>query len=118
MTTHTNFSFITTPFYHPTHMNVPQAHCPVLPQGEPGDHGNWSIPACRRVCRLKQIIGDPHAYPPVPAIIPVSKSTWWQGVKTGRFPAPVKFGPRITVWRAEDIRALIEGPGTERAEKR
>lgn len=40
--------------------------------------------------------------------IPVSKSTWWLGVKTGRFPKPVKLGPRITGWRAEDIRALIE----------
>jgi prophage regulatory protein len=35
--------------------------------------------------------------------IPVSKSTWWAGIKTGRFPKPVKLGPRI-----EDIRALIE----------
>tara|TARA_R110002020_G_scaffold56074_35_gene155388 strand:+ start:5097 stop:5303 length:207 start_codon:yes stop_codon:yes gene_type:complete len=43
--------------------------------------------------------------------IPVSKSTWWAGVKDGRFPKPVKLGSRITVWRAEDIRALIEnGP--------
>ena len=41
--------------------------------------------------------------------IPVSKSTWWAGVKTGRFPKPVKLGPRITAWRVEDIRALIEG---------
>ncbi|WAP69947.1 helix-turn-helix transcriptional regulator [Jiella pelagia] len=40
--------------------------------------------------------------------IPVSKSTWWAGVKDGRFPKPVKLGSRITVWRAEDIRALIE----------
>ncbi len=39
--------------------------------------------------------------------IPVGKSTWWAGVKDGRFPKPVKLGPRITVWRAEDIRALI-----------
>ena len=39
--------------------------------------------------------------------IPVSKSTWWAGVKDGRFPKPVKLGSRITVWRAEDIRALI-----------
>jgi len=28
-------------------------------------------------------------------------------VKTGRFPSPVKLG-RITVWRVQDIRALIE----------
>ncbi len=40
--------------------------------------------------------------------IPVSKSTWWAGIKTGRFPKPVKLGPRITAWRVEDIRALIE----------
>lgn len=45
--------------------------------------------------------------------IPVSKSTWWLGVKLGRYPAPVKLGPRITAWRAEDIRALIEMPGKE-----
>jgi predicted DNA-binding transcriptional regulator AlpA len=40
--------------------------------------------------------------------IPVSKSTWWAGVKTGRYPKPVKLGPRITAWRVEDIRALFE----------
>jgi prophage regulatory protein len=39
--------------------------------------------------------------------IPVSKSTWWQGVKDGRYPKPVKLGPRITAWRVEDIRSLI-----------
>lgn len=41
--------------------------------------------------------------------IPVSKSTWWQGVRDGRFPTPVKLGPRPPAWRAEDIRALFEG---------
>ena len=40
--------------------------------------------------------------------IPVSKSTWWQGVRDGRFPKPQKLGPRTTVWRVEDIRALFE----------
>lgn len=39
--------------------------------------------------------------------IPVSKSTWWVGVRSGRYPKPVKLGPRITVWRVEDIRTLI-----------
>ena len=58
--------------------------------------------------RLPQIIGDPRAEPPIPAVIPVGKSTWWEGVKSGRFPKPVKLGPRITAWRVEDIRALIE----------
>ena len=41
-------------------------------------------------------------------IIPVSKSTWWEGVKTGRFPKPVKLGQRTTAWCVEDIRKLIE----------
>jgi len=58
--------------------------------------------------RHYQIIGDALAVPPVPPLIPVGKSTWWAGVKTGRFPKPVKLGPRITAWRVEDIRALIE----------
>ena len=39
--------------------------------------------------------------------IPVSKSTWWEGVRSGRYPRPVKLGPRITAWRVEDIEALI-----------
>ena len=51
-----------------------------------------------RLLRLKQIIGDPNADPPIPPIVPVSKSTWWEGVRTGRFPKPVKtLGERITV---------------------
>ena len=41
--------------------------------------------------------------------IPVSKSTWWAGVKDGRFPKPVKLSTRVTAWRVEDIRAFIEG---------
>jgi predicted DNA-binding transcriptional regulator AlpA len=57
--------------------------------------------------RLTQIIGSPKANPPIPALIPVSKSTWWAGIKSGFFPRPLKLGPRITVWRVEDIRAFI-----------
>lgn len=57
--------------------------------------------------RLSQILGNPKAEPPIPAIIPVSKSSWWQGVKEGRYPKPVKLGPRTTAWKVEDIRALI-----------
>lgn len=61
--------------------------------------------------RLPQIIGDPKADPPIPAIIPVKKTCWWDGVKSGRFPRPVKLGPRVTAWRVEDIRALIAAAG-------
>lgn len=62
---------------------------------------NIKLPAEGYV-RLKQIIGPNRP-------IPVSKSTWWAGVASGRFPKSVKLGPRITAWRVEDIRALIDG---------
>jgi len=55
--------------------------------------------------RLKQILS------PI-GPIPVSKSTWWAGVKEGRFPQPIKLSPNTTVWRVEDIRSLFEVPDT------
>ncbi len=51
--------------------------------------------------RLRQIL----------LVLPIGKTVWWEGVKSGRFPAPVKLGPRTTVWRVEDIRALIASAG-------
>jgi len=57
--------------------------------------------------RLHQIIGNPKARPPLPPIIPVKKSCWWDGVRAGRFPKPVKISARVTAWRVEDIRELI-----------
>ncbi|MGJ8564008.1 MAG: helix-turn-helix transcriptional regulator [Alphaproteobacteria bacterium] len=51
--------------------------------------------------RLKQIIA-----PCGP--LPISKSTWWKGVRHGRFPQSIKLSKNVTVWRAEDIRALID----------
>jgi predicted DNA-binding transcriptional regulator AlpA len=54
--------------------------------------------------RLKEVL----------ALIPVSKSTWWEGVRKGRFPKPTKkFGPRIAAWDVRDIRALLEDNATE-----
>lgn len=47
-------------------------------------------------------------------LVPVSKSAWWEGCRTGRFPKPVKIGPRTTVWRAEEIKAFIENAGQRR----
>ena len=45
--------------------------------------------------------------PQVLSVIPIGKTSWWEGVKAGRFPKPVKLSERCTAWRAEDIRALI-----------
>ncbi len=48
------------------------------------------------------------------SVIPVSKSTWWAGVKSGRYPQPTRsLGQRITAWRVEDIRALIVATAPE-----
>jgi predicted DNA-binding transcriptional regulator AlpA len=46
--------------------------------------------------------------PQVLALIPVSRSTWWAGCKSGRFPKPVKIGPRTSAWRGSDILAVLE----------
>ena len=45
--------------------------------------------------------------------IPVSRSTWWQGVKDGKYPPPVKLSENVTAWRVEDIRDLIDRIGSE-----
>ena len=57
--------------------------------------------------RLRQIL----------ELIPISRSAWWEGCRTGRYPKPVKLGPRTTVWRAEDIRAFIENAGKDNDKK-
>jgi predicted DNA-binding transcriptional regulator AlpA len=46
--------------------------------------------------------------PQVLAVIPVCKSSWWNGVKSGRYPKPVKLSARCTAWKVEDIHALIK----------
>lgn len=44
-------------------------------------------------------------------LIPVGKTVWWEGIRAGRYPQPVKLSPRCTAWRVEDIRALIDRLG-------
>jgi prophage regulatory protein len=56
--------------------------------------------------RLWQILGNRRKG--IPPIIPVSKSTWWAGVKSGKYPKPVKLSARCTCWYVEDIRTLME----------
>ncbi len=45
--------------------------------------------------------------PGAPGILPIGKTTWWEGVRAGKYPPPVKLGRR-TFWRAADIRRLVE----------
>jgi prophage regulatory protein len=51
--------------------------------------------------RLRQVLN----------LVPVAASTWWSGVRSGRFPKPLKLGPRTTCWRARDVLALIYQTG-------
>lgn len=57
--------------------------------------------------------GDFLRLPQVLQLVPISKSAWWEGCKTGRFPKPVKLGPRTTVWRSEEILEFIERIGAQ-----
>lgn len=52
--------------------------------------------------------------PEVLKVFPVSKSTWWAGVKEGHFPKGIKLGPKMTAWRVEDIRELISNLSSEK----
>jgi prophage regulatory protein len=75
-------------------------------QSKTPDSPNRSEEHNRRFLRLPQVLER----------IPVSKSTWWLGVKVGRFPKPVKLSPRTTAWREADIDAFCgqrEGAGHE-----
>jgi prophage regulatory protein len=44
--------------------------------------------------------------PQVLEIIPISKSTWWAGIRSGKFPKPVKLTERTSAWRRKDIEDL------------
>lgn len=63
-----------------------------------------AFPLQERLLRLPQVL----------ARVPVSRSAWWSGVKAGKFPPPVKLGPRTTAWRESEIDALITALSSER----
>jgi len=54
--------------------------------------------------------------PQVLELVPVSRATWYAGVKTGRYPAPVKLGPRAVAWLLHDIENLIATFGVDHQE--
>lgn len=60
-----------------------------------------------RLLRLKDIVRDKDGNF---GYLGISKSTWWAGVASGKFPQPIKIGPRTTCWRESDILALMNKP--------
>jgi len=63
--------------------------------------------------RIWQIVGNPKATPPIAGIIPVCRTTWLNGCKSGKYPKAVKLGERTTAWRVSDILALLENMEAE-----
>ncbi|MEK9709496.1 MAG: AlpA family phage regulatory protein [Alphaproteobacteria bacterium] len=61
-----------------------------------------------RLMRLKHIIGDEKADPPITPIIPISKTAWWKGVAEGKYPQPIKLSEKVTVWRADEVQKLVD----------
>ena len=60
----------------------------------------------KRLLRIKEVL----------ARLSISRSPFLEGCRTGRFPQPIKIGPRTTVWKAEDIDAFIENLGKQGAD--
>ncbi len=50
-----------------------------------------------KLLRLRQVLN----------VIPVSKSSWWAGVKSGKYPEPIKLGPKTTVWKNSAIQKIV-----------
>lgn len=73
--------------------------------------GQTAVTEEQAVENRKRCKGARRARAAIAGIIPIKKSCWWAGVKSGRFPKPVKIGNgRGTFWRVKDILALIQTP--------
>jgi prophage regulatory protein len=48
--------------------------------------------------RINQIVGP---------LLPVSRSTWWRYVKSGKAPLPVKLGAGVTAWNVGELRKWL-----------
>lgn len=59
-----------------------------------------------KLVRISSIIGDA-------GVLPISRSSWWLGIKKGYYPTPIKLGPNITAWRWSEIQSLIENGVSE-----
>lgn len=59
--------------------------------------------------RIWQIVGDKKRG--IEPILPIGRSTFLAGVKSGKYPQPVKLSERTTAWRKSDILALLDSMG-------
>lgn len=61
--------------------------------------------------RVNQILGDRRKG--IAPFLPISRAHWFQGIKQGIYPKGIKLSERVTVWRAQDIRSLVEALASE-----
>jgi predicted DNA-binding transcriptional regulator AlpA len=64
---------------------------------------SWSNEVNQRVIRINQLANRPGK----PGVIDASPATLWRWVREGRFPAPFKLGPGVTVWSVSDVEQFI-----------
>lgn len=52
--------------------------------------------------------------PVVLNVLGISRTAFYDGIARGDYPRPVRLGPRVSVWRVEEIRTLISTCHEER----
>lgn len=74
--------------------------------------------AVKNVRRPVALPEDDDAYvrlPTVLGVFPVGETTWWNGIKAGKYPRPVRISTRVNAWRVAEIRKLLAAPADDAA---
>ena len=80
--------------------NPAESHvAPALDRANPLSAPPKSPPALEALLTLDRVL----------EVIPISRELWWSGVKSGRFPAPIRLSPRTPAWRTSEIGLLVSG---------
>jgi predicted DNA-binding transcriptional regulator AlpA len=58
--------------------------------------------------KIREILGDKNNNPPIKAVFPVGRTTWYAGIKTGIYPKPVYLGARNVAWARADLERLLQ----------
>lgn len=61
--------------------------------------------------RIDQILGNTRKG--IPALLPMCRSTWYAGIRDGKYPKSINLTERTVVWRVEDILDLIDKIGRQ-----
>lgn len=82
-----------------SHNAAVQQLAPALDRANPLSAPPKSPPALEPLLTLDRVLD----------LIPISRELWWSGVKSGRFPAPIRLSPRKPLWRTPEISLLVSG---------